>query len=49
MKNIFPAIAVALLVLSPLPAHGAEITLIAPGGIRRQMEFAAQIGYKESL
>jgi molybdate transport system substrate-binding protein len=38
MKNIFPTIVFALLLLSPLPAHGAEITLIAPGGIRAAFE-----------
>jgi molybdate transport system substrate-binding protein len=34
MKNIYPTIAGVLLLLPSLPASGAEITLIAPGGIR---------------
>jgi molybdate transport system substrate-binding protein len=38
MKNIYPTIAGALLLLSSLPANAAEITLIAPGGIRAAFE-----------
>ncbi len=38
MKNSFSILALALLLSSWLPAYGAEITLIAPGGIRAAFE-----------
>ncbi|HEY1372859.1 MAG TPA: molybdate ABC transporter substrate-binding protein [Candidatus Binatia bacterium] len=38
MKNFFLIFAVALILPSSLPAYGAEITLIAPGGIRAAFE-----------
>jgi molybdate transport system substrate-binding protein len=38
MKNSFSILALALLLSSSPPAYGAEITLIAPGGIRAAFE-----------
>jgi molybdate transport system substrate-binding protein len=38
MKNSLAILALALLLSSSLPAYGAEITLIAPGGIRAAFE-----------